>query len=109
MGNNTVERAIRPTALNRKDALCAGPDVGGIAWCVIALLIKTCKINGVEPHAYLAEVFTKIVQGWPACRLDELNAVGLRGLKSPLTNDCLPDLDVGGRGNRVALLRSVVK
>jgi transposase len=70
--NNTVERAIRPIALNRKNALFAGSDEGGAAWGVVASLIETCKMNGVEPHAYLSDVLGKIVHGWPASRLDDL-------------------------------------
>ena len=49
--NNRVENMIRPIALNRKNALFAGHDEGGIAWGRIASLIETCKINGVEPFA----------------------------------------------------------
>jgi hypothetical protein len=37
-----VERAIRPIALNRKNALFAGSDQGGVHWGVIASLIETC-------------------------------------------------------------------
>ncbi len=72
MDTNTVERAMRPIALNRKNALFAGSDEGGKAWGVMASLIETCKLNGVEPHAYITDVLTKIVQGWPAARLDDL-------------------------------------
>lgn len=72
MDNNTVERAIRPITLNRKNALFAGSDEGGVAWGVVASLIETCKLNRVEPHAYFTDVLTKIVQGWPASRLDDL-------------------------------------
>ena len=72
MDTNTVERAMRPIALNRKNALFAGSDEGGTAWGVLASLVETCKLNGVEPHAYFTDVLTKIVQGWPAARLDDL-------------------------------------
>ena len=37
---NTVERSIRPIALNRKNALFAGSDEGGANWAVIASLIE---------------------------------------------------------------------
>ena len=67
-----VERAIRPLALNRKNALFAGSDGGGEHGAVIASLIETCKLAGVEPHAYLADVITRIVEGHPQRRLDEL-------------------------------------
>src|SRR6202158_1323917 len=59
--SNVVERAIRPIALNRKNALFAGSDGGAEHWAVIASLIETCKLTDVEPHAYLAETITKIV------------------------------------------------
>jgi hypothetical protein len=39
---------------------------------VIASLIETCKLIGVEPHAHLADVFTKIVNDHPNSRIDEL-------------------------------------
>jgi hypothetical protein len=39
---------------------------------VIASLIETCKLNAVDPYAYLAETITKIVNGHPNSRLDEL-------------------------------------
>jgi len=70
--SNIVERAIRPIALNRKNALFAGSDEGGAAWGVVASLIETCKLNGVEPFAYLSDVLAKIADGWPMSRLDEL-------------------------------------
>nr|WP_156362678.1 IS66 family transposase [Rubellimicrobium mesophilum] len=70
--SNVVERAIRPLALSRKNALFAGSDGGAEHWAVLASLIETCKLNGVEPHAYLADVITRIVEGHPNSRLDEL-------------------------------------
>src|ERR1700688_3339743 len=70
--SNVVERAIRPIALNRKNALCAGSDGGGEHCAVIASLIETCKLIGIEPHAYLADVITKIVTAPPNSQLDDL-------------------------------------
>jgi transposase len=70
--SNVVERSIRPIALNRKNALFAGSDGGGEHWAVIASLIETCKLNGVEPYAYLADVISKIVNGHPNSRINEL-------------------------------------
>jgi transposase len=70
--SNVVERSIRPIALNRKNALFAGSDGGGQHWAVIASLIETCKLNGVDPHAYLADVISKIVNSHPNSRIDEL-------------------------------------
>ena len=70
--SNVVERAIRPIALNRKNALFAGSDGGGEHWATIASLIETCKLNGVDPYAYLADVITRIVAGHPQNKLDDL-------------------------------------
>ena len=70
--SNTVERCIRPIALNRKNALFAGSDGGAEHWAVIASLIETCKLCNVEPQAYLADVITKIVNGHPNRRIDDL-------------------------------------
>jgi transposase len=70
--SNVVERSIRPIALNRKNALFAGSDGGGEHWAVIASLIETCKLNGVDPQTYLTDVISKIVNGHPNNRIDEL-------------------------------------
>jgi transposase len=70
--SNTVERSMRPIALNRKNALFAGHDTGAENWACLASLIETCKLNGVDPQAYLTDVLTKLVNLWPASRLDEL-------------------------------------
>jgi transposase len=70
--SNVVERSIRPLALNRKNALFAGHDQGGANWGVVASLIETAKLNGVEPHGYLADVLRKLVDGWPKSRIDDL-------------------------------------
>jgi transposase len=70
--SNVVERAIRPIALNRKNALFAGSDGGGEHWAVVASLIETCKLCDVEPHVYLADVITKIVNGHPNSQIDDL-------------------------------------
>ena len=70
--SNTVERSIRPIALNRKNALFAGSDRGGETWAIIASLIETCKLNGIDPQTYLADVLTKIVNGHPHALIDDL-------------------------------------
>jgi transposase len=70
--SNTVERSIRPIALNRKNALFAGGDEGGANWAIIASLIETCKLNRVNPHAWLSDTLTKLVNRWPMARIDDL-------------------------------------
>jgi len=70
--SNTVERSMRPIALNRKNALFAGHDLGAENWAVLASLIETCKWHDVNPEAWLADVLTRLVGGWPNRRLAEL-------------------------------------
>ena len=59
-------------ALNRKNALFAGSDGGGQHWAVLASLVETCKLNSVEPQAYLADVLTRLVNHHPNSRIDDL-------------------------------------
>jgi hypothetical protein len=47
-------------------------DWGAENWAVLASLIETCKLHGVNPEAYLADVMTKLVANWPNARLGEL-------------------------------------
>jgi transposase len=70
--SNVVERSMRPIALNRKNALFAGSDVGGEHWAIISSLIETCKLNKIDPQAYLTDVISRIANGHPNSRLDEL-------------------------------------
>src|ERR1043166_9154406 len=72
LDSNPVERSIRPLALNRKNALFAGSDEGGDNWAVIATLIEVCKLNGVNPHAWLTATLSKLAAGHSANQLSEL-------------------------------------
>ncbi|MEQ9641417.1 MAG: IS66 family transposase [Alphaproteobacteria bacterium] len=72
LDTNTVERAIRPIALNRKNALFAGSDSGAEHWAVIASLVETCKLNRVDTHAYLTDVLERLVDGHLQSRIDDL-------------------------------------
>lgn len=72
LDTNTVERAIRPLCLSRKNALFASGDDGGARWAAIASLVETCKLNGVNPQRYFTDLLTRLVNGWPNRRIDEL-------------------------------------
>ena len=50
----------------------ASPATTSAELACIASLIETCKLNGVDPQAYFADVLTRLVDLWPAARLDEL-------------------------------------
>jgi transposase len=72
LDSNIVERSMRPQALTRKNALFAGHDDGAESWAIVASLIETAKLNGIDPYTYLADVLTRLVNLWPNARLDEL-------------------------------------
>jgi SAM-dependent methyltransferase len=61
LDTNTVERAIRPIALGRKNSLFAGSDGGARHWAIVASLVATAKLNGVEPLAWLTDVLEQMV------------------------------------------------
>ena len=69
---STVERTIRPVTIGRKNSLFPGSEGGGNRWAVIASLVETCKLNGVEPYAYLRDILERMVNGYPANRLQDL-------------------------------------
>jgi transposase len=69
LDSNTVERSIRPLALNRKNALFAGSDEGGDNWAVIATLIENCKLSSIDPNAWLTQTLSKLANGHPANRI----------------------------------------
>jgi hypothetical protein len=49
-----------------------GSDGGAENWAIAASLIETCKLNCVDPQAYMADTLSKIVDGHLASKLDEL-------------------------------------
>jgi transposase len=50
-------------ALGRKNALFAGSDGGGHHWAIVASLVATAKLNGVEPLAWLTDVLEQMASG----------------------------------------------
>ena len=72
LDTNTVERAIRPIALGRKNHLFAGSDGGADRWAIVASLLATAKLNGIEPYSYLKDVLERMTKGHPMNRIDDL-------------------------------------
>lgn len=71
MSNNAAERAIRPLTLGRRNWTFLGSDTGGDRAAVFYTIIQTCKLNGINPEAYLADVVSRLGDH-PASRIDEL-------------------------------------
>ena len=63
LDTNTIERAIRSISLGRKNSLFAGSDGGAGHWAIVASLVATAKLNGVEPQAWLTDVLERMVSG----------------------------------------------
>ncbi|MEP4194449.1 MAG: IS66 family transposase, partial [Aliishimia sp.] len=53
MDNNNVENTIRPLVQLRKASLFTGSADGGETWAIIASIVGTCRINNIDPHAYI--------------------------------------------------------
>ena len=69
--NNAAERAIRALVLGRRNYLFAGSDAGGETAARLYSLIGTCRLNGIDPHAYLRHVLERIATH-PINRIEEL-------------------------------------
>jgi hypothetical protein len=54
--NNAAERALRGVAVGRRNWTFAGSDAGGHRAAAVYTLIETCKMNDVDPQAWLADV-----------------------------------------------------
>ena len=71
LSNNAAERELRGIALGRKSWLFCGSDRGSERAAAMYSLIITCKMNDVDPQAWLADVLARIATH-PAHRLAEL-------------------------------------
>ncbi|MDX0421226.1 IS66 family transposase, partial [Sinorhizobium medicae] len=61
--SNVVERSMKSVALTRKNSLFVGSARGGETFAVLASLINTAKLNGVDPEVWLADVLERIISG----------------------------------------------
>jgi len=71
LSNNAAERAVRGVAIGRKNWVFAGSDEGGRRAAAVYSLVETCKLNDVDPQAWLAYVLAKLPDH-PAKCIDEL-------------------------------------
>jgi len=69
--NNAAERALRGIALGRKSWLFAGSERGGERAAFMYTLIVTCKMNDIDPQAWMADVLARM-QDITVSRLPEL-------------------------------------
>ncbi|ODU55986.1 MAG: transposase [Comamonadaceae bacterium SCN 68-20] len=69
--NSAAERALRGVALGRNNYLFMGSDAGGERAAAMYSLVETAKLGGLDPQAYLREVFERIAEH-PINRIEEL-------------------------------------
>ena len=69
--NNCAERALRGIALGRRNWTFAGSQRGADRAAIMLTMITTCRLNDVDPKAWLADVLACIAD-LPASRLHEL-------------------------------------
>ncbi len=60
---NTVERGMRSVAQGRKSSLFAGSEDGAETWAILASLLQTARLNGLDPYIWLNDVLTRITLG----------------------------------------------
>ena len=70
--NNIAENAMRCIAVGRKNYLFAGSDTGGERAASIYTIVRTAKLNDVNPEIYLRDVLTKIAEGHKISKIDAL-------------------------------------
>ncbi len=58
--NNPCERAIRPTAVGKKNWLFFGEAEAGERSAVVYTIIESCRRRGIDPYAYLRDVLTRL-------------------------------------------------
>jgi transposase len=72
ISNVLCENAIRPFVVGRKAWLFSDTPKGAIASARLYSLVETAKANGLEPYAYLRQVFTLLPQ---ANTLEDIEAL----------------------------------
>lgn len=61
--NNTAERMMKPVCLGRKNYLFCGSERAAKNTSLIYSIIESCKMNGLRPVKYIADVLRKLVSG----------------------------------------------
>ena len=89
MHNNISEGALRRQAVGRKNWLFLGSEDGAHANTVFVSLLASCQMHGIEPWAYLRDLFC-LLPSWPKRRALELAPLNWQEtLKQPETQQAL--------------------
>lgn len=71
ISNNISERHLRREAVGRNNWVFVGSESGAAANTVFVSLIASCEMHGIEPWAYLRDLFY-LLPDWPKTRILEL-------------------------------------
>jgi transposase len=82
LSNNAAERALRCVAVGRRNWTFAGSDEGGRRAAAIYSLVQTCRLNDVDPRAWLADVLARL-SDHPAKRVGELTPWSWKTRRNP--------------------------
>lgn len=82
LDNNASENALRIHALGRKNFLFVGHDDAGHNLAVLQTIVATCRLHGVHPYDYIADLLIR-TQSHPSHRLDELLPMNYKPPDSP--------------------------
>jgi transposase len=85
LDNNSIERAIRPITLFRKNSLFASNAHGGERAALYYSLVESCKLNGIDPFEYLHDVYNRL-HDCPASELIHLLPPYWKPAPKPQTN-----------------------
>src|SRR6202022_1481571 len=101
LSNNAAERALRGVAVGRKNWTFAGSDAGGHRAAAVYALIETCKMNDVDPQAWLADVLARLPDH-PANKVADLLPWSWKASQQPkaaaAAGTRAPALNRNGRG-----------
>ena len=60
LDTNSIENAIRPSAIGKKNWLFVGHPEAGQRSAIIYSIVVSCKRHGIDAHSYLRDVLTRL-------------------------------------------------
>lgn len=85
MDNGIVERLHVRAALTRKNFLFAGSDAGGERAAIAYTVLGCCRLSGVDPVAYLADVLPRLARRIRVVDVANLMPARWQGARRPST------------------------
>ncbi|WP_275200319.1 transposase domain-containing protein [Bradyrhizobium sp. CSA207] len=61
----------------------AASEIGAENWALLSSIVATCRLNDVNPVAYLTETLTAIIDGHPQSQIEDLMPWRFRKASTP--------------------------